>query len=216
MMGSLAAAAIGAVVLRRKRRVRMFRQSPRIIVIGGQCRGVGKTALVADLIRMFAECDWLAVKITQHHAEKDDSAGYRFLAEAERAGNSDTSRYLAAGAARSFLLQVNHAHFGEAMTELMSLMQGAENVIIESNAVLEFIPATLAIFVLDPRRGDFKASARRLLGAADAFVLRWPLFVENWRGVDVGMMRTKPCFLQPVKGPMPISLRRLVHRALGK
>jgi len=216
VMGSFSAAAVGAVVLRRKRRARMFRQSPRMIVIGGQCRGVGKTALVADLIRTFPECDWLAVKITQHHAEKDDSGGYRFLAEAEWAGNSDTSRYLAAGAARSFLLQANRTHFGEAMTELMSLMKGAENVIIESNAVLEFIPAVLAIFVLDPRRGDFKASARRLLGAADAFVLRSPLFVENWRGVDAGVMQTKPCFLQPMMGPVPFSLGAFVRQALGK
>ena len=212
-MGSFSAGGMRAII-RRKRRARMFRQTPRIIVIGGQCRGVGKTVLAADLIRTFPECDWLAVKITQHHAENDDSTGCR--AESQRTGDTDTSRYLAAGAARSFLLQANRAHFGEAMTELRPLMEGSENVIIESNAVLEFIPAALAIFVLDPRRGDFKTSARRLLGAADAFVMRSPLFVEKWRGVDVGMMRTKPFFLQPMRGPMPTSLRGFVRRALGK
>lgn len=207
---------MGAVILRRSSRTKIFREWPRIIVIGGQCRNVGKTALTVDVIRAFPECDWLAVKITQHHTLKDNSVGHRFRAENDRSGHSDSSRFLAAGAARSFLLEASRTHFGEAMLELQTLMNGAENVIIESNAVLDYVPAALATLVLDPRRPDFKGSARRLLGIADGFVLRAPLFARRWPGVDTRIFRAKACFLQPIGRPLPIWLRRRVERALGK
>lgn len=214
-MGGVSTCVMGAVMLRRSSRAKMFREWPRIIVVGGQCRNVGKTVLVVDVIRAYPECDWLAVKITQHHA-LNDSAGYRFRAETDRSGHSDSSRFLAAGAARSFLLEASAVHFGEAMRELQTLMSGTENAIIESNVVLDYVPADLAILVLDARRSDFKASARRLLGVADGFVLRTPLFAANWPGVDMRMIRAKWCFLQPVGRPVPSRLRRLVERALGK
>lgn len=215
-MGGVSTRAMGAVVLRRSLRAKMFRERPHIIVVGGQCRKVGKTALAVDLIRAFPECDWLAVKITQHHTLSDDFAGYRFRAEADRSGHSDSSRFLAAGAARSFLLEASGVYFGEAMRELKALMNGAENVILESNVVLDHMPANLAILILDPRRSDFKASARRLLAIADGFVLRAPLFAGSWPGVDTRMIRAKACFLQPIGGPVPARLRRRVQRALGK
>ena len=137
MKANVSTHATGAATLRRSLRAKMFRKWPCTIVIGGQCRDVGKTALAVDLIQAFSECDWLAVKITQHHALDDDVAGYRFRAETERSGHSDSARFLAAGAARSFLLEANRAHFGDAMAELRRLMDGAENVIIESNAVVD-------------------------------------------------------------------------------
>lgn len=215
-MGGVSTRAMGAVVLRRSLRAKMFRKLPRIIVIGGQCRNVGKTALAVDVIRAFPGCDWLAVKITQHHMLNDESAGYRFRAEADRSGDSDSSRFLAAGAARSFLLEASRIHFGEAMSELHALMNGAENVIIESNVVLDYVPADLAILVLDPRRPDFKASARRLLGIADGFVFRTPLFAMSWLGVDTRIIRAEACFLQPIGRPVPIRLRRRIQWALRK
>ncbi|MGH9729030.1 MAG: hypothetical protein ACRD4V_10625 [Candidatus Acidiferrales bacterium] len=215
-MGDVSARAMGAVVLRRNLRAKIFRQWPRIIVIGGQCRNVGKTALAVDMIGAFPECEWLAVKITQHHAAEGDSGGYVFQAETERSGHSDTARFLAAGAARSFLLRVSPPYFKEAMTELRALINGAENVIIESNPVLDYVPAVLAILVLDARRRDFKPSARRLLGIANVFVLRAPLCAANWRDVDTEMLRAKACFLQPIGGAMPISLCGYVGRALRK
>lgn len=215
-MAGISTPAMSAVTLRRSLRAKLFRQWPRIIVIGGQYRNVGKTALVVDMIRAFPKCDWLAIKITQHHTLNDDSAGYRFRAETDHSGQPDSSRFLAAGAARSFLLQASHAHFAEAMMELRTLMKGAEHVIIESNVVLDYVPADLAILVLDPRRPDFKASARRRLGIADGFVLRAPLFAPNWPDVDTRVIRAKASFLQPIGGPVPIRLRGRVQRALRK
>lgn len=216
MIGDFSTAvATNAVLLRRKQRAIMFRERPHIIVIGGQCRAVGKTAMIVDVIRAFPNCDWLALKITPHHTSDGDSAPYAFRAEADRSGNSDTSRFLAAGAARAFLLRVRPGQFGEAMPELSALAGGAGNVIIESNAVLEYLTPALTIFVLDPRRADFKRSARRLLALADAFVVRSGLLGHKWPGVDAEMITSRPHFLQPSGGRMPVSVRRIVRRALG-
>jgi len=193
----------------------MLRESPRVIVVGGQCRRAGKTAFAADVIRSFAECDWLAVKITHHHAEESGTENYVFQAETDRSGDSDTSRFLAAGAERAFLLRIRPGHFAEALPELNALADGAQNVIIESTAALNYLYPALAILVLDPRRGEFKISARRMLGLADAFVLRSPLFGRSWPGVSAATIRTKPCVLQPIGSPIPSAARRIIRRVLS-
>ena len=37
-----------------------------LIVVGGHTRGIGKTALVVDIVRATPEAGWTAVKITQY------------------------------------------------------------------------------------------------------------------------------------------------------
>lgn len=210
--GSLTSAAAS----RRRQRARMFRELPRILVIGGQCRRVGKTLLAADVIRSFPECDWLALKITHHYADEKDAAPFAFEAETGRSGNSDTSRFLAAGATRAFLLRIRPGHFAEAAPELNRLAGSAGNVIVESNRVLDFLVPALALLVLDPRRGDFKVSARRFLALADALVVRSPMQAHGWPHIDSGLIRSKPCFIQPIGAPMRLAVRQLVGRALAR
>src|SRR5208282_1655489 len=70
-----------------------------IIVVGGSSRGVGKTALVCGLIAALPEFRWTAVKITTHDYGKPKP-----IWEETRAGQeTDSARYLAAGAERAFL-----------------------------------------------------------------------------------------------------------------
>lgn len=192
----------------------MKRKAERVIVIGGQCRRTGKTALVEDVIRAFPEWDWLAVKITQHHAEMSDPKGHSFQAESDRSGNSDTSRFLQAGATRSFLLQVRPGRLSDALVELCALVSGAGSVIIESNSILDYLLPVLTIFVLDPKRADFKTSARRNFTAADVFVLRSPIQGRQWAGIGGTAIASKPCLLQPIGGPLPILIRRSLQLAL--
>jgi len=215
VIGECSKAAASAVLLRRKRRAITLREGPRIIVIGGQCRGVGKTAMIVDVIRAFPNCDLLALKITQHHTDERDCSPYVFWVEVDGTRDSDTSRFIAAGAARAFLLRVRPRRFREAMPELGALAGAAENVIIESNTVLEYLAPTLTIFVLDPQRADFKTSARKMMPLADAFVIRSAFHGRKWPGVDAEMITSKPHFLQPIGAPMPVSVRRIVRRVLG-
>jgi hypothetical protein len=70
---------------------------------------------------------------------------------------TDSSRYLAAGAARSFWVRTRQGQLSEAMPRVRALLAGAGNAIVESNSVLRFLQPDLSLSVLDPGISDFKA-----------------------------------------------------------
>src|SRR4051794_41820340 len=86
-----------------------------IVVIGGHSRSVGKTSVVAGLIAALPEFNWTALKITQFGHGICSADGkpcdcdtgddhFRALSdEKDLSGESDTSRFLVAGAERSLL-----------------------------------------------------------------------------------------------------------------
>src|SRR5438309_4280401 len=121
-----------------------------IVVIGGHSRNVGKTSVVAGLISALREFDWTAVKITQYghgicsaNGEACDCAtgdhSWAISEERDRSGESDTSRFLVAGALRAYWVRTEQARLAEAMPSLRQRIEGASNVIIESNSVLKFL-----------------------------------------------------------------------------
>ena len=80
-----------------------------IVVVGGHSRNVGKTSVVAGLIAALPEFQFAAMKITQYGhgicaadgnkcecATEDHS--WMISEENDRSGESDTSRFLVAGA----------------------------------------------------------------------------------------------------------------------
>jgi hypothetical protein len=153
-----------------------------IIVIGGQSRDVGKTSVVAGIIAALPSYNWTAFKITQFghgrcsldgkpcNCATDDRC-WAIIEEKDAAGKSDTSRFLAAGAKRSFWVRTEQGRLAEALPVLRRRLAQSENAIIESNSIVEFIQPDLYIVVLDPAVEDFKASARRLFERADAVIL---------------------------------------------
>ncbi len=152
-----------------------------VVVVGGHTRNIGKTSLMAALIREFAPLGWTAVKITQYghgicshdgHACQCAPQEHPFALTEERdtAARSDTSRFLAAGARRSLWLRARQNQLGQALPLLMRKLVRARWVVIESNSILEFIDPLLYIAVLDRSRPDFKTSAQRWLDRADALV----------------------------------------------
>ncbi len=145
-----------------------------IVVVGGQSRKVGKTSVVAGLIAGLRERRWTAVKITQHPHGSDLAAqgkSWAILEETDRDGHSDTSRFLAAGAEKALWVRTQPGKLEEAMPALRQALAGAENVIIESNNVLEFLRPDIYLTVLDPGNPDFKPSARNFLELASAVIL---------------------------------------------
>jgi hypothetical protein len=135
-----------------------------LVVIAGQTRKIGKTSVAEGLIRHFPERNWTAVKITP--------SGVRELREELRPGPSDTGRYLAAGARRSFWLRVPPGGMKEAMPALEEIMAGAANAMVESGGVLEFLRPDLCLAVVDFGCADWKPSAADWLRKADALVVR--------------------------------------------
>lgn len=153
-----------------------------IIVIGGHTRNIGKTSVVAGIIAALPERRWTAVKITQFghgicsaNGEPCDceTADHPIAIseERDRASGTDTSRYLSAGAERSFWVRTRQGQLAEAMPRVRRLLEKAENAIIESNSVLRFLRPDIFLSVLDPSVADFKPSALRYLDRADALLI---------------------------------------------
>lgn len=153
-----------------------------IVVIGGQSRNLGKTSVIAGIIAALPSLNWIAFKLTQFghgrcsldgkpcHCATDDHC-YAISEEKDARGGSDTSRFLAAGARRSFWVRTEQGRLAEAMPSIRRRLAESQNSILESNSILKFINPDLYITVLDPSTKDFKASARTYLGRADAVVL---------------------------------------------
>src|ERR1017187_4334641 len=87
-----------------------------LVVVGGHSRNIGKTSVVAGLIRKMRDCRWTALKITQHgngvcanHTGAapcgcEPAGGEEFeLSEEYQGSGTDTGRFLAAGAERPVL-----------------------------------------------------------------------------------------------------------------
>src|SRR5690349_11346355 len=153
-----------------------------IVVIGGHSRNVGKTSVVAGLIAALPEFHWVAMKITQYghgvcsrngepcNCATDDHT-WAITEEKDISGESDTSRFLVAGAARVWWVRTHQGQLAEAMPNIRLRLGDAENAILESNSILKFIKPDLYITVLDPANVDFKHSAQEFLDRADAVIL---------------------------------------------
>lgn len=174
------------------------------VVIGGHSRSVGKTSVVAGLIASLPEFDWTAVKITQYghgicsaNGEACDCAtgdhSWAISEERDRSGESDTSRFLVAGAAQSLWVRTEQGRLAEAMPALRRRLEGAHNVIIESNSVLKFVRPDLYLTVLDPSTQDFKNSAREFLDRAQAVILHQAEGTA-WQAVSLKPVANRPVF----------------------
>ena len=185
---------------------------PRLIVIGGHTRNIGKTQLVVEVLRAFPERKWLAAKITQFghgvcsvNGEQcgcaDDEHTVAVDMETDRTGQSDTSRFLVAGAEKVLWVRTKQGWLAEAMPQLREEMAAAEDVIFESNTVLGFLKPDLYLPVLDFSQPDFKDSARAMLDRADAYVIVEPSAADDstrpqpdWEGVSLKWLAERPVF----------------------
>ena len=178
-----------------------------IVVIGGHSRSVGKTSVVAGLISALREYDWTAVKITQYGhgvcsangAPCDcatDDHSWAISEENNRGGDSDTSRFLVAGAARALWVRTEQGRLAEAMPALRKRLEPSRHVMVESNSVLKFMRPDLYVTVLDPGTEDFKTSAREFLDRAGAVILhdRSKIGPSAWQGVSLKPVAERPVF----------------------
>jgi len=209
----------------------------RLIVVGGHTRSIGKTQLVCDLVAALPEANFIAGKITQYghgvcaqngeHCDcAPDEHASAFSWEESATSGTDSARFLAVGAKRAFWLRTKQGFLAEGLPVLRESLnslgtdavEGPLNVIVESNSLLQFLKPSLYLTVLDPRREDFKQSARNALDRADAFVLRHDLAVAAaaWPQVSAKLFHGRPAFLQREGEPLPQPLVSLVRESLSR
>ena len=178
-----------------------------IVVIGGHTRNIGKTSVVAGLIAALPAFRWTALKITQYghgvcsaNGEACDCAtadhSFAVSEEKNRSGESDTSRFLVAGADHSWWVRTQQGHLAEAMPRIRKILAATQNAIIESNSILRFMKPDLYLTVLDPQTADFKASAQTFLDRADAVLLHSVANSEGlaWERVSLTPVTGRPTF----------------------
>lgn len=210
----------------------------RVIVIGGHTRSIGKTQLVCDVIAAFPNANWIAGKITQYghgvcaqNGEDCDCAPNEHVCaldwELHVDTGTDSSRFLSAGARRSFWLRTKQGYLAEGLPLLRVAIKEAQatsygeppTLILESNSLLQFLKPSLYFAVVDPSKEDFKDSARTVLDRADALVFRGSATVLSaaapaWTQLPSRLLREKPSVSQQEGEPLPQPLRVLVQRTL--
>jgi hypothetical protein len=204
-----------------------------IIVVGGHSRSVGKTSVVAGLIAALPEFHWTAIKITQYghgicsaNGELCDCAtddhSWAVTEERDRSGESDTSRFLVSGAARSLWVRTRQGMLAEAMPRVRKELAGVEHAILESNSVMRYLRPDLYLTVFDKATTDFKTSAQEFLDRADAVILHNSSGNVAWTNVSLKPVATKPTFhIRPPQYVTPELIefvRKAIQRqqALGK
>lgn len=210
----------------------------RVVVVGGHTRSIGKTQLVCDVIAAFPEASWIAGKITQYghgvcaqNGENCDCAPTEHACALDWETHSDTgtdsARFLAAGARRSFWLRTKQGFLAEGLPLLRTALRqiGVEGsgettpLILESNSLLQFVKPSLYFAVVDPAKEDFKDSARAALDRADALILRASpdrslAASPAWTQLPSRLLREKASVSQQEGEPLPQPLRVLVQRVL--
>ena len=179
-----------------------------VVVIGGQSRSVGKTSVVVGLIAALPAYQWTAFKVTQfghgrcsrrgepcHCATADHR--WRISEEQDRSARTDSSRFLAAGAKRSFWVRTRQGRLEEAMPAIEKLLAESENAILESNSIINYIRPDLYLTILDPAVEDYKASALKFLKRADAIILHQS--DPSSRAISLAPVSACPTF--PVRPP---------------
>ncbi len=177
-----------------------------IVVIGGHSRSVGKTSVVVGLISALREYDWTAVKVTQYGHGVCSAYGapcdcatadhtWAITEEKDRGGESDTSRFLVAGAVRALWVRTEQGRLAEAMPALRQRIERSRHVILESNSVLKFLRPDVYLTVLDPSTEDFKNSAREFMDRASAVILHDRSRAGSaWQGVSLKPVAERPVF----------------------
>jgi hypothetical protein len=183
-----------------------------LVVVGGHSRNIGKTSVVAGLIRKLRSFKWTAIKVTQyghgvcsHEGEAcgcesaDPTHPFALDEEFEPSG-TDSGRFLAAGAERSFWLRTPAGELARAADTLHKILAQSENTIVESNSVVGLVQPDVFLMLLDFSCQDFKPSSLQFMDRADAFVvIDRGINVPLWEDIARGLWDQKPQF--PIKPP---------------
>lgn len=152
-----------------------------LMVVGGHSRNIGKTSVVCEIIRSLVDRQWTAIKVTQyghgvcsHEGEPCECADPMHpVALSRETGadpQSDSGRFLTAGAIESYWARTAAGNLGEAMPRIGKILKSGGNVIVESNSILQFAKPDLCVMVVDGAVMDFKDSSLRFLDRASAIV----------------------------------------------
>ncbi|MBN2318963.1 MAG: hypothetical protein JXR49_07795 [Acidobacteria bacterium] len=192
------------------------------IVVGGHSRKVGKTSVAAAIIAAWPQYSWTAIKMSSHwHEERTGSGGEnreetcRIDEEFDRDSGTDTGRFLAAGAARSFWIRFREGRMEDILPQLMPVLNSNPYVIVESNGIVRHIQPSLYLMVHRHDVEDYKDSARETLRHAHAIVaVNYGSTAPAWKGISSGIISGIPVFPVPDPRVLPHDLIEFIRLRL--
>lgn len=182
-----------------------------IVFVGGHSRKIGKSSVVAALIRALPEARWTALKVSGHR-HSETSAEAAVVQEQTSADSTDSGRYLQAGAVRSFWVDAEGGQLVTALPAIRRILGAGENCIVESNSLVAWVRPDLYLVVVDPSVGEWKASARKHLDQADAFIVVDRGLEESG---NLRLTATRPRFLVRPPQYAPEELIQFIARRLS-
>jgi hypothetical protein len=183
------------------------------IIVSGHARKVGKTSVVSGLIRAFSEYPWVALKISTHwHSKSSPTENLVIYEEKNFKQDSDSSRFLAAGAKRSFWVLMQEHGMESAMPQLQPILQSSPFVIIEGNHIRNYINADIHVMVLNCNIEEIKESARPILKRIDALlIVNSKSSVPLWNGVLLNTLKGISSFETKDPQILPLSFLNLIR-----
>jgi hypothetical protein len=139
------------------------------------------------------------------------------LAARVQTGDTDTARFVGAGAERVYWLQAEEDCLGEAIPHLRKIISAASDVdvIIESTGIVQWLTPDLYLLALDFGVEEFKPSARRSLHQVDAFLLHRDREEPLWQGISPQTLPARPMLsMRPPRYITP-EIVEFVRRRLG-
>ena len=148
-----------------------------VLVIAGSGRGAGKTAVGCALVAALPGFRWMAMKISPHGHGTGAETDTEILEEFERDSEKDSSRYLKAGADRSFFIErVPHDALVRWIAEERKRESEDNALVVESNSLDAKVlsregEATVTLAVIAGPVADWKPTLQGSVASADALVL---------------------------------------------
>jgi hypothetical protein len=120
---------------------------PHLLMVSGQQQNVGKTTLAVNIIQRFSRKHRIyGLKVSPHIHNNTGSAqllmnknNWQLLEEMTVNSNKDTSRMLAAGAEKSFLLQGGFSELAEGFLNFLKLVPNDTYIVCESGGLRDFV-----------------------------------------------------------------------------
>lgn len=147
-----------------------------LLLVSGSGRNVGKTTFICDVIAKSRLKKMAAIKITPHFHDASkglipivENSNFRIYEETDHTSDNDTSRYLRAGAKKSYFIQTTDAFLKESLKLASVLLDPDLPFLVESTELRHLLVPELFVFIQGSDSVD-KPLAIEMRQLADATV----------------------------------------------
>ncbi|MCD6594477.1 hypothetical protein J7L68_02215 [bacterium] len=143
---------------------------PNMIIIGSTGKNMGKTTLVSKIIRKYScQQNVYAIKISISEDGDISNKKFEIVEEQNPHREKDTSRFLAAGAKKSFLIRTTEQNLMEAIDKIIVNIPKDSIILCESTTLAKYVSPSLFILI-KKENSSIKPIAKQVEKYADIIV----------------------------------------------